>query len=90
MNNTYSTYEAKSHFSELIRKARAGQRIIITHRGQEVAELGPFRSDNNDLGARLQRLEDEGVINPASEQQPDFSPIMPRPGALQRFFAQRE
>ena len=35
---TYSTYEAKAKFSEVIRKVRAGQRVVIAYRGEEIAE----------------------------------------------------
>ena len=39
MAETYSTYEAKTKFSEVIRKVRAGQRIVIAYRGEEIAEI---------------------------------------------------
>jgi prevent-host-death family protein len=32
----------KAHLSAYIAKARAGHRVIITDRGEEVAELGPL------------------------------------------------
>jgi len=38
--DTYSTYEAKSRFSEIIRKVRAGRRVIVTHHGARVAGDG--------------------------------------------------
>jgi antitoxin (DNA-binding transcriptional repressor) of toxin-antitoxin stability system len=37
--HVYSTYEAKARFSEVIRKVRAGQRVVIAYRGAEVAEI---------------------------------------------------
>ena len=33
MAHVYSTYEAKARFSEVIRKVRAGQRVVIAYRG---------------------------------------------------------
>jgi len=38
---TYSTYEAKAKFSEVIRKVRAGQTVRIAYRGEEIAEVRP-------------------------------------------------
>ena len=37
--DTYSTYQAKSRFSEIIRKVRGGRRVIVTHHGTQVAEI---------------------------------------------------
>jgi antitoxin (DNA-binding transcriptional repressor) of toxin-antitoxin stability system len=34
-------YEAKSHFPELLRKAKAGMAFRITNRGEHVADLVP-------------------------------------------------
>ncbi len=34
-------FEAKTHFSELIRKTELGESFIITKRGKPVARLGP-------------------------------------------------
>jgi prevent-host-death family protein len=39
--HTYSTYEAKAKFSEVMRKVRAGQRIVIAYHGEEIAEIRP-------------------------------------------------
>ena len=34
-------YDAKTHFPEFLRKARAGMTFRITNRGEHVADLGP-------------------------------------------------
>jgi len=34
-------FEAKTHFSELIEKARQGMVFVVTRRGKPVAQLGP-------------------------------------------------
>ena len=39
MSDTYSTYEAKARFSEIIRKIRSGKHVRITYRAREVAEV---------------------------------------------------
>lgn len=36
-------HEAKTHFSELIAKVLAGERVIIARAGKPVAELIPYR-----------------------------------------------
>ncbi len=36
-----SAYEAKTHLSQLLERARQGERIVITRHGTPVAELGP-------------------------------------------------
>lgn len=36
-------HEAKTHFSKLVRKANAGERIIVTNRGEPVAEITPLK-----------------------------------------------
>ncbi len=36
------TYEAKTHFSELLEKVSAGERIVITKHGHPIALLSPF------------------------------------------------
>lgn len=41
--------ELKGHLSEYIAKARQGERVIITDRGQEVAEIVPLGEDRKAL-----------------------------------------
>ena len=40
MSTAYSIYEAKAKFSEVMRKGRGGQRVVVTYHGQPVAEIG--------------------------------------------------
>lgn len=39
----YSVAEAKDRFSGLLDKALGGEEVVITRRGQPVAEIRPFR-----------------------------------------------
>lgn len=39
-----NVYEAKTHFSLLLRRVRAGEEIVIADNGQPVAMLVPFRT----------------------------------------------
>lgn len=42
--NTFSTYEARTKFSELLRKVQNGEEVIITNRQKEVAKLVPIKN----------------------------------------------
>ncbi|MEO8811536.1 MAG: type II toxin-antitoxin system prevent-host-death family antitoxin [Caulobacteraceae bacterium] len=53
-------FEAKTHFSRLLDRARRGEAFTITHRGVAVAKLVPIRDERGAAGAReaLGRLRD--------------------------------
>ncbi len=89
MNATYSTYEAKTHFSELMRRVRAGERVVITYHGAPAAELRPLEPAGESLIEALPELERTGVVQRASAR---FAgrPLVGRPGALARFLEDRE
>lgn len=88
VSKSYSTYEAKARFSEVIRLARGGQAVTITWHGKPVAEVRPI-SDLSTLDERLARLEERGQLIPARAS-PSFVPVVRRPGALDRFLADRD
>ena len=93
MSQTYSTYEAKAKFSEVIRKVRSGQRIIITFHGEEVAEVRPVhrgRKSRETLEERIQKLERRGEALPATAPVANIRPLAKRPGALKRFLESRD
>jgi prevent-host-death family protein len=90
MPQTYSTYEAKARFSEIIRKVRAGQHIIISHRGREVAEIRPLKARDADLTSRLERLEEQGVVGRRGSPTGRLGALARKPGALIRFLDSRE
>jgi prevent-host-death family protein len=46
---TVGTFEGKTHFSRLVGEAEAGETIIITKNGKPVAQLGPIRSEANEM-----------------------------------------
>lgn len=39
-------FEAKTHLAELLRRAEAGEEVVITRRGKPVARLLPFRESD--------------------------------------------
>jgi prevent-host-death family protein len=90
MAQVYSTYEAKARFSEVIRKVRAGQRVIIAYRGEEIAEIRPLEDSRGSLEKTLTRLEDQGVLGPSGKVRTPLRPLAKRPGALKRFLESRE
>ena len=89
MAYTMSAYEAKARFSELIRRIRAGQRVIITYRGEEVAEVRPVSRGTAGLAKRLAELESRGGVRRSGERWEPRT-VAKRPGALERFLQERE
>ncbi len=90
MASTYSTYEAKARFSEVMRKVRAGQRVVISYRGEEIAEIRPIKRAGAGLEERLGRLADQGILVPGRRPAGPLRPVAKKPGALKRFLESRE
>jgi prevent-host-death family protein len=90
MAETYSTYEAKARFSEVMRKVRAGQRVLIAYRGETIAEIRPLEEREKGLEASLPRLEHEGVLSRRRQPTGALRPVAKKPGALARFLESRE
>lgn len=87
---TYSTYEAKARFSEILRKVRAGRRVIVTHHGAQVAEIRPVTPQADRLEARLSRMEGDGVVRRAGDPAARPTLVARRRGALARFLKSRD
>jgi prevent-host-death family protein len=99
-DDRYSTYEAKTRFSELLRKVREGRTVTVTYHGEPVAEIRPAPGRTG-TAARLARLRDRGIIVDATPRaataagaavggrQP-LQPVARRPGALGRFLSDRD
>lgn len=90
MSRVYSTYEAKAKFSEVLRKVRAGQRVLITYRGETVAQMAPVEPAKQALASRLKQLEAAGAIGPPGKPSEGFPRFQRRPGALARFLRSRD
>lgn len=88
--DTYSTYEAKTRFSEIIRKVRAGRRVLVTHHGTTVAEIRPAEAEPARLEARLEQLERDGIVQKAAGAERGTPLVARRRGALSRFLSSRE
>lgn len=88
--STYSLYEAKARFSEVIRLVRKGRTVTVTYRGRPVARIQPIQEESSALEDRLRRLQDAGVLSVPSDPSVSLGQIARRQGALGRFLADRE
>ncbi len=87
--NTYSTYEAKARFSEVLRQVRTGTTVTVTYRGEPVAEIRPIEPSPKTIEERLDELRQSGVLVRSGEPRKPFRPVAHIPGALERFLADR-
>jgi prevent-host-death family protein len=53
---TVSAAEANRHFSKILREVRAGETVLVTSRGEPVAEIVPTDGEKLDRAAALSRL----------------------------------
>ncbi len=90
MNPTYSTYEAKARFSEVLRMVREGTPVTVTYRGDPVAEIRPIKPRAAGVEAHLRELERRGLLTAAANPHSPLTPGPPVPGALDRFLAERD
>lgn len=90
MARTYSIYEAKARFSEVIREVREGENVTVTYRGEPVAEIRAIRQSRKPtLDERLDHLERRGALLRPAHPRRDFKTVADRPDALARFLAER-
>jgi prevent-host-death family protein len=87
--STYSTYEAKARFSEILRKVRAGESVYVSYRGREVAEIRPVEPRESDE-ERYERLLERGGLVAARDPGAPLERLAARPGALERFLESRD
>lgn len=90
MGVTYSVYEAKARFSEVIRQVREGKTVTVSYRGEPVAEIRPtLTPERETLESRLDALERKGVLVRSGTRWRHAASTEQRPGALERFLAER-
>jgi prevent-host-death family protein len=89
MATIYSSYDAKARFSEIMRRVRAGHRVLISYRGETVAEVRPVYSTGR-LDRALRELEHEGILDTPRAPDGKLEPLGEAPGALARFLESRE
>lgn len=89
MSLTYSMYEAKARFSEVIRQVREGKTVTVSHRGEPVAEIRAIRRRPQSLEAHLDELERRKIVVPSSRPNAPPAARERRRGALKRFLDER-
>lgn len=89
---SYSTYDAKAKFSEIIRRVRErGETVVVSYHGRPVAEIRPVpESSGEPLAERLARLEAAGVLSRPKQPHGKLGRVARKPGALHRFLAERD
>lgn len=90
MGLSFTAYEAKAKFSELLRLVRAGRTVTISYHGKPVAEIRPLECTGPGLRSRLADLESRGLLTSPSKPRRQIAPVAKRPGALERFLAERD
>ena len=90
MGITYSTYEAKARFSEVLKRVREGNVVTVSYRGEPVAEIRPIPKGPTTIEERLNDLERRGIIVGAREPGKPLVAVAERPGALDRFLSERD
>lgn len=89
MTILYSTHEAKTRFSEVMRLVREGHTVTVSYRGKPTAEVRPIDAAPVTLEERLDDLARRGaLVRPAGERTP-LVPTTRREGALERFLQER-
>jgi len=89
MTLIYSTYEAKTRFSEVLRLVRQGKTVTISYRGEPAAEIRPVPSPKQTVEEHLLEMQRKGTLVRAKRPRPPIRMVARRPGALERFLAER-
>ena len=87
---TYSAYDAKARFSEVLRHVRDGKIVTVSYRGKPVAEIHAVRDSPATIEARLDDLKRQGIVVGLGEPRKPMEAVGRRPGALKRFLAERD
>ena len=53
---TIGAYEAKTHFSELLREVENGETIVVTRHGLPIARISPLGKEADDAAAAIEEL----------------------------------
>ena len=87
---TYSAYDAKARFAEVLRQVRDGKTVTVSYRGKPVAEIRAIRDAPATIEARLDDLERQGIVVGSGEPRKPMEAVGRWPGALKRFLAERD
>ena len=72
MRKTVGARELKTRLGQYLRAVRSGSTIVVTDRGEPVAELRPIRAKKGDLEARLDEMVALGLLTRGSGE-----PLLP-------------
>jgi prevent-host-death family protein len=90
MSASFSIYETKAKLSELLRRVKAGQDLIVTERGRPIAKIVPYQAaETETLSERVERLKESGQIIGGGEGPVTIPVLGKKPGALKRFLKDR-
>jgi prevent-host-death family protein len=62
MESVVNVTEAKAHLSEILRRVREGESILVLSRGRPVARISPVTPSAEGGDSRLARLEALGLV----------------------------
>lgn len=82
----YSTAEAETKLRDILRKVKAGERIVLLEDGEAVAEIRSVKVAAEDT---FRELEAEGILSLPIEPRGELAPLAVKPGALARFLESR-
>jgi len=79
---TVGIRELKNSLSEYLRRVRSGESVLVTDRGEIVAELTPPGRDSSDpsVPAGLSAMVRRGLATAGATANPDLYPRLPRKG----------
>ncbi len=89
MAETYTAYEAKAKLGEILRKVRAGRRVVISYRGEDIAEVRPLLAADS-VEMQLKRHRERGTLGPLASRKGSLRTVKRKPGALERFLESRD
>jgi prevent-host-death family protein len=80
--NVVGARELKTRLGTYLRRVREGRTLVVTDRGEPVAELRPFLSDDT-LPSALLELSTKGTVTlPTRDGLPAFRPIRSRAASV--------
>ena len=83
--------EAKIHLSRYLKMVKKGAKVIITDRGKPVGKIIPIEPSELSLSERIQRLEEQGIIEPGSDKSQSKLPApIPVPDAIAQRLLQED
>ena len=89
MRITYTASEARARFSEVMRQVREGNTIVVTYRGEPLAEIRPLQKRKLTQEEWDQEMERRGVLLPAKDPNASIKIGKHVSGALESFLAER-